>query len=312
MTPSALRLHHQPPPFDPSWSPVALIAGRYAMGPKIGSGSFGSVHAGVDLQDHHRFIAIKLEPTAPNHHPQLEREHKIYLEIHRTFSRRQITIHSTANSPPDPSTNGNDNGSSSKMNVSGVSASSSSSSKSVISEIESVSSSQTATTATSPLPGVPRVFYFGAVEQHPFNAMVLEMMGPSLERLFTLCDRRFSLKTVLFLADQMLERLQFIHDSGYLHRDLKPDNFLMGIYHSERVVFAVDLGLAKAYIDRRTGDHIAIAHGKTLTGTARYASINTHLGQEQSRKDDLESLGYMFMYFLRGSLPWQGIKVHTV
>merc|ERR1719319_72006 len=140
------------------------------------------------------------------------------------------------------------------------------------------------------------------------------MLGPSLEQLFNICGRKFSLKTVLQLADQMLSRLEFLHDAGFLHRDLKPDNFLMGIHDSERVVYAVDLGLGKAFT-REPGNaraqHIAYAEGKTLTGTARYTSINTHLGVEQSRRDDLESLGYIFMYFLRGKLPWQGIKAKT-
>ena len=106
--------------------------------------------------------------------------------------------------------------------------------------------------------------------------------------------------------------MEFIHDT-ILHRDLKPDNFLMGMYNSERVVYTVDLGLGKSYMiydpEKGKSIHIPYQEGKTLTGTARYASVNTHLGVEQSRRDDLESLGYMFMYFLQGRLPWQGIKV---
>lgn len=155
--------------------------------------------------------------------------------------------------------------------------------------------------------GIPKIHYFGAERSRDLHVLVMDLLGPSLEDLFKFCGRKLSYKTTIMLADQMISRVEWLHSKNLIHRDIKPDNFMMGIGANCNTVFLADYGLAKRYRNS-VGKHIKYRDDKSLTGTARYASVNTHYGSEQSRRDDLESLGYVLVYFMKGKLPWQNLK----
>ena len=155
--------------------------------------------------------------------------------------------------------------------------------------------------------GIPKVYCYGNNQSH--NLLVEELLGKSLEDIFNSYGKPFSLKTVCVLGIEMIKRIQSIHQKYYIHRDIKPDNFMTGRGENEKNIYIIDFGLAKKYYSVSKAQHIKFTTGKHLIGTARYCARNAHRGYEQGRRDDIESIGYVLMYFLLGVLPWQGLKI---
>ena len=153
--------------------------------------------------------------------------------------------------------------------------------------------------------GIPELIFFGRTEK--YFILIETLLGKSLENLYSESHGNFNLKDVCMIGIQILDRLEYIHNKNIIHRDIKPDNFVIGINDEKNSIYMIDFGLAKRYRNSLTQEHIPFKMTKRLTGTARYASVNALKGGEQSRKDDLESLNYMLLYFLKGSLPWQGV-----
>jgi len=155
--------------------------------------------------------------------------------------------------------------------------------------------------------GIPNVKSYGI--SGDYHVLVMELLGKSLEDLFQISGKKLSLKTVCMIGVQMLNRIEYVHSKHIIHRDIKPDNFVIGTGKNKDTIFIIDFGLAKKYRSSRTLQHIPFRNNKKLTGTARYASVNALKGCEQSRRDDLEAIAYVLLYLLKGSLPWQGLKV---
>ena len=153
--------------------------------------------------------------------------------------------------------------------------------------------------------GFPKLLDYDKTEY--LSILVMTFLGKNLETIFKKQDHKFSLKTVLIIADQLLSRLEYIHKKGILHRDLKPENFLSDLSQKKHTIYLADFGLSKFFLNEKN-QHIPFQENSGFVGTARYASISTLSGKEQSRKDDLESLGYILIYFLTGTLPWVNLK----
>ena len=213
-----------------------MTGGRYSVVEKLGSGSFGEVYKGIDVETEEN-AAIKMERKDAKH-PQLFHDSKIYEHIPEGM-------------------------------------------------------------------GIPNIRWRGTKIDH--SILVLDLLGPSLGNIFGYRQCKFNLKMVLMLADQLIERIEYIYRRSVLHRDLKLDDLLMGISLTSKLVHLNDFGLSKLFQNSNSMRHIPLTTHKGLTRTVHYASINNHRGIEQSRRDDIESIGYALLYFLRGNLPWQDV-----
>lgn len=267
------------------------LCNRFILRKRLGGGSFGEIYLSEDTQTKRR-VAIKLENSRILI-PQLELEAQIYRYLSTSVN---LNLNSTT-----------------------------------------ITASSSAATTSNYLYmnqniEIPSFYYYGADLSHNLNVLAIDVLGKSLEDLLDDNDGQFSLKTVLMLVDQMISCVEFVHRHGYIHRDIKPDNFMLTLKSSvqsprnfplirfnnddiyprkknySNKINIIDFGLSKRYRDAKSGAHVPYKKKKTMTGTARYASLSAMVGYEQSRRDDMESLGYVFIYLLKGRLPWQGLQ----
>lgn len=152
--------------------------------------------------------------------------------------------------------------------------------------------------------GIPKIY--GYIETVDYNIMIMELLGSSLENIFQDNDKHFSMQFIYKLAIDIITIIEKFHSKGFIHRDIKSNNFLFNHGDQCEKIYLMDFGLSKQYIHE--GIHNDIKFERSLIGTARYASMNIHWGVEPSRRDDMESIGYLLVYFAKGRLPWQGLK----
>ena len=153
-------------------------------------------------------------------------------------------------------------------------------------------------------PGIPAVRSFGKVKN--YNVLVEPLLGKSLFDIFAENHKEMPIEDICLIGKQVIDRIQWVHSKYIVHRDIKPDNFLIG-KEDPNVIYLIDFGLSKKYRSSNSGKHIRFGFTGKLTGTVRFASANALRGGEQSRRDDIESIGYMMVYFMKKKLPWQGV-----
>jgi len=154
---------------------------------------------------------------------------------------------------------------------------------------------------------VPKVYKY--YETSKENIMTMELLGKTLDDIFEESDHKVDLGTVMKLAITIIGHLENIHRTGVIHRDIKPNNFMFGTGENKNNLYIMDFGLSKLWYNNKK--HIEYKEGRQMIGTPRYASINIHMGIEPSRRDDMESVGYMLIYLAKGTLPWKGLKKKT-
>ena len=153
--------------------------------------------------------------------------------------------------------------------------------------------------------GIPEILSYGRTKY--YNVLVEPLLGKSLYHLYLDNNRHFEIKDICLIGIQIIDRLEWIHSKNVIHRDIKPDNFLIG-ENDPNLLYLIDFGLSTKYRSSASGKHVKFGFTGKLTGTTKYSSANTIRGGEQSRKDDLESVAYMIIFFMKGDLPWEHIK----
>ena len=159
--------------------------------------------------------------------------------------------------------------------------------------------------------GIPQ--YHSFIKNKNYNFLITDLLGPNLESLFEKMNNHFSIKTIIYLGIEMINIIEDIHKRHIIHRDIKPENFVISLNKNlkNNSIYLIDFGLSKRFRKPKTGEHIKYKDGKKLVGTAKFSSIYTHLGIEQSRRDDLEGMMYTLLYLIKGKLPWQGLKAKS-
>ena len=152
--------------------------------------------------------------------------------------------------------------------------------------------------------GIPEIITYG--HNSKYNILIQTLLGKSINKIFIKNDYKFSMKDCCMIGIQILERLEYIHSKFIIHRDVKPDNFLIGNPDKE-IIYIIDFGLAKKYMSSKTRKHAKFVINKKWSGTSRFASANSLRGVAQSRRDDLESLCYLLLYLMKGNLPWDNV-----
>ena len=158
-------------------------------------------------------------------------------------------------------------------------------------------------------PGIVKIITTGRTKK--YNILIEPLLGGTLYSLYLDQNKNFTLKDICLISLQCISRLESVHNKGIIHCDIKPENFCVGL-RDKRIIYLIDFGISKKYRSDRTKKHIQFNITKTMCGTARYASMNALSGLQLSRRDDLESLSYMILYFLTKKLPWQGITAKSL
>jgi len=211
-----------------------LVANKYKLLEKVGSGGCGSVYKGINIRTN-EFVAIKMERIST----LLKNEAKIYQYLGRYVGKH--------------------------------------------------------------VEGIPHIKWYGLYEDK--YCIVMNLLGPSLHHyMFQMKKGPMELDEIYAFGRKMVERIHFIHSKDLLHRDIKPENFLLDPT-SNNQLYLIDFGFAKLY--KRDGKHIPISYGKSMIGSPHFVSMYVHQGIEPSRRDDLESIGYLMLWmFFNGHLPW--------